>query len=380
MDNDVSCEPAATAAEPHTLRPYAMRALRSAGYGTAIGVGMAGLRDQPLTTTLAYALPIAMLCWLSIDLGRLAVARLRLLSGTKRTAELIGGWPGWQWMVAVVIVGSGIGFSGGTAIGNRLTGFNSPGLLDSTGPREALSLLLVALVPAIIITYFFYFRSQIDAKEAAILTAQRQAAEHQLKLLESQLEPHMLFNTLANLRVLIGMDPPRAQAMLDQLIAFLRSTLSASRAAQHTLGSEFSRLADYLALMQVRMGARLQTRLQLPESLAAVMIPPLLLQPLVENAIKHGLEPSVGGGRIDVVAEQEGRQLKLTVRDTGVGLATAADADSTSFGLTHVRERLATLYGDRAGLDLAAVDASVDAEGGTCATIHLPLPPSPSPT
>jgi LytS/YehU family sensor histidine kinase len=188
-------------------------------------------------------------------------------------------------------------------------------------------------------------------------------------LLQSQLEPHMLFNTLANLRVLIGIDPPRAQAMLDRLIAFLRATLSASRSTLHPLATEFERIGDYLALMGVRMGPRLQTRLSLPDELGAVGVPPLLLQPLVENSIKHGLEPQVAGGRIEVDARRDGDMLVLSVLDSGVGLGSAAPSGDSRFGLAQVRERLHTLYGSRASLELQ--DA---AGGGTRARIRLPLP------
>jgi LytS/YehU family sensor histidine kinase len=198
--------------------------------------------------------------------------------------------------------------------------------------------------------------------------ARRVAAETQLKLLESQLEPHMLFNTLANLRVLIASDPARAQAMLDRLIAFLRATLGASRSAMHPLGTEFERVGDYLALMQVRMGPRLQTQLQLPQDLRAAAVPPLLLQPLVENSIKHGLEPMVGGGLVEVTARREGGQLVLLVRDSGAGLDATASVGDGRFGLEQVRERLRTLYGERAALTLQAVP-----EGGTLAVIRLPL-------
>ncbi len=153
--------------------------------------------------------------------------------------------------------------------------------------RQGLSMMLISLIPGLAATYFFVSRGRLAAALMRAETAQRQAAENQLRLLESQLEPHMLFNTLANLRVLIGMDPPRAQAMLDQLIAFLRATLSASRSGSHPLREEFARLQDYLALMKVRMGERLQPVFELPAELAELAIPPLLLQPLVENAIKH---------------------------------------------------------------------------------------------
>jgi len=207
-------------------------------------------------------------------------------------------------------------------------------------------------VPALIITYWFYSREAIAGHEAATQVAKRQAAENQLKLLESQLEPHMLFNTLANLRVLIGIDPPRAQAMLDQLIAFLRATLSASRSASHPLEAEFARLRDYLALMELRMGERLQARFDLPAELAGLPLPPLLLQAAGREQHQTRLEPKVEGGRIEVRAARDADDLVLQVRDTGVGLNDAA-SDGTRFGLTQVRERLATLYGTRASLSLA---------------------------
>jgi sensor histidine kinase YesM len=122
--------------------------------------------------------------------------------------------------------------------------------------------------------------------------------------------------------------------------------------------------------MAVRMGPRLQVRLALPPDLATQPVPPLLLQPLVENCIQHGLEPRVEGGRIEITAARDGSRLRLTVRDTGVGLDVPG-AHGTRFGLVQVRERLKTLYGEAATLRL---EAASDAEGGTLATITLPLP------
>ena len=180
----------------------------------------------------------------------------------------------------------------------------------------------------------------------------------------------MLFNTLANLRVLIATDPPRAVAMLDRLNSYLRVTLSGSRALAHPLAAEFQRLGDYLELMSVRMGPRLAYRLELPDDLREVAVPPLLLQPLVENAIRHGLEPKVEGGEIAIGARREGRRLVIEVRDTGVGIAESngAPPPEGGFGLSQVRERLATAYGEQDGLQLAAGPA-----GGTSVTINLPL-------
>jgi hypothetical protein len=339
---------------------YLARALRSVGYGIGVGLCIAFIRPQPLASTLVYSTCISLGCWFFIEAGRYLLAS-RVGPGGERP-----GWPGWRWMTAVVIVGGCLGMLTGTFSGDLLTGGHTPMLSGSEDLRHLLGDLLFVLLPAMIITSFFNSRSLIADREAAAQAAQRQAAESRLRLLEAQLEPHMFFNTLANLHVLIGIDPPRAQAMLDQLIAFLRATLNGSRATEHPLRAEFARTRDYLALMQVRMEERLRVQFDLPESLADVPVPPLLLQPLVENAIKHGLEPSVTGGRIEVRAAREGDTLILAVRDTGVGLGQHL-AKGTSFGLQHVRERLATLYGDAASLSLEGAS-----DGGTLAVIRMP--------
>jgi sensor histidine kinase YesM len=292
-------------------------------------------------------------------------------------------------MAVCILVGSTLGYTLGTAVGDAITGFSTPGLLQN---RTAIVISLIAAVAA---TWYFIGNEKLNLARAAAETARREAAESQLMLLQSQLEPHMLFNTLANLRVLITLDPPRAQAMLDRLIGYLRATLGASRIGLHPLADEFDRLADYLALMALRMGPRLQVALDLPTDLRALPVPPLLLQPLVENCIRHGLEPKVEGGRIEVRAARRGDQLLLTVRDTGVGLdqtgdglqrdrdpdapagtssASATPAQS-HYGTQHVAARLATLYGARALFRLLPAD---DAEGGTLAEVSLPWPASAS--
>jgi Histidine kinase len=354
------------ATPPRARAPFALRGLRSLAVAAVAGLMFALVFERNVMSMLAYVLAITLGCWFFIDSGRLLAARWmhrRLPPGTPG-AE----WPGWPVMNGVLLVGTVLGTGFGSLLGDLLTGGNSASVvLDH--PRRVLALLLVSLVPGIGATLYFYHRGRLAATEARAQQAQREAAENQLRLLESQLEPHMLFNTLANLRVLIGLDPPRAQAMLDQLIAFLRATLNASRVGRHALSAEFARLADYLALMQVRMGPRLQMRLDLPDALALAPVPPLLLQPLVENAIKHGLEPKVEGGRVEVRAARDGEQLVLSVRDTGIGLGDPTGS-GTHFGLQQVRDRLATLYGDKASLQLA--DAG-DADGGVLATVRLPL-------
>jgi signal transduction histidine kinase len=344
---------------------FVRRGLATNLAGVVIGLAIGAGTVRPLRSAAQVAC-VTFFCWLFVDGGRLVVARLRHGSGSPTR-----GWPGWRWMIVVIVVGSLAGYTAGTGLVDLLTGGTTPGLLAGGG-RNTLTVLLVAGVPGIVATYFFWSRSRLAASEALVQRASREAAEHRLRLLQSQLEPHMLFNTLANLRVLIGVDPARAQAMLDALIAFLRATLAASRATSHPLAAEFARLRDYLALMQVRMGARLAVAFDLPEALAATPVPPLLLQPLVENAIRHGLEPMVAGGRIEVRAARDGATLVLQVRDTGIGLRDGGASDAgTRFGLAQVRERLATLHGTAASVVL---EPATDADGGTIATVRLPLP------
>ena len=347
---------------------FAVRGLRTLAFCVLIALMITGFNGT-FGINLIHSLCIGGCCWLAIDLGRMPLARWKHRNAPPDSPEAQSQWPGWPLMMIVIVLGTVIGFSVGNELARQLTGIASPGYFRGSW-SQALWLLMASLVPSAVITYWYYSRETIAAQAAAVQTAQRQAAEHQLKLLESQLEPHMLFNTLANLRALIGIDPPRAQLMLDQLIAFMRATLNASRASQHPLSADFARLADYLALMKLRMGERLQTQFDLPDDLAGTLVPPLLLQPLVENSIKHGLEPFVAGGRVSVSAAREAGALVLRVRDTGAGLSDVA-SDGTRFGLVQVRERLATLYGARASLVLQ--NAS-DADGGTLATIRLPLP------
>ena len=193
----------------------------------------------------------------------------------------------------------------------------------------------------------------------------------QLQLLQAQIEPHMLFNTLANLQGLISFDPDRAQLLLDQLIQYLRATLSSSRAEATTLEQEFKLMQAYLGLMAVRMGARLAYTLDLPDDLRSARLPPMLLQPLVENAIQHGLEPKIEGGHITVRASVDDDQLTLTVMDDGLGLDHPGQTKGTQLGVTNIRERLQVMHGAAASLSLDA-----NTTGGVTARLTLPYQPS----
>ena len=348
--------------------------------GLCLGIALflTALEGHGFFTKLVYSLSIGTACTLIVDGTRQAVAWVGNRMRRSRGLPPLVHNGGWAAALPGGLLALLLGPSLGMTLGDLLTGRQSPSLfqLDSTNTRVTLALSLVGTVISFVV---ISTQERLSTARAQAEAAQRQAAETQLRLLQSQLEPHMLFNTLANLRVLIGLEPVRAQAMLDRLINFLRATLNASRLAAHPLATEFERIADYLALMGVRMGPRLQVTLDLPAELRDLPVPPLLLQPLVENAIKHGLEPHVEGGRITVTARTEAQTLVLTVRDTGTGLPSAAPhnpAPGSHFGLSQVRERLATLYG---GLASLALEPAADGLGGTLVTLRMPLPRSPTP-
>ena len=368
MDTGPSFGQPAQIAPSDRWRRFALRGARVVGSAVVIATCLWALMRQPFSTTIVYSLCISLSSWLIIDLSRMTVAS-RTQRWFGKSARGDGKWPGWIWMLFIVVIGAVLGYAIGNEIGNRITGLRLPGPFNAN-LRETFALLVTALVPAVTITYFFQSREVIANQKAEVERAERLAAEQQLKLLESQLEPHMLFNTLANLRALIGVDPERAQAMLDRLIALLRASLAGSRVGAHTLAVEFDRLRDYLALMEIRMGPRLATSFALPAELADALVPPFLLQPVVENSIKHGLEPKRDGGRIDVTAEREGATLVLRVRDTGAGTSRGLASADGGFGLAHVRERLTTLYESAGSFALVPAD---DAAGGMLATVRLPF-------
>lgn len=269
-------------------------------------------------------------------------------------------WKVWAF-IAVSIV---IGFITGMLIGDWYAGWSTLDLLQFA-PEKLAGLIVMCVAISIGFITFFYQQNRLQV-------AEQQATESKLQLLQSQLEPHMLFNTLANLRVLIDLDSVRAQAMLDRIIDYLRATLGASRVTSHALSLEFDRLDDYLALMQIRMGPRLRYTLDLPDDLKATPCPALILQPMVENAVLHGLEPSAVGGEVCVTARQVDKKIILTVTDSGLGFENTQDQTSSEsnsgFGLEQLSERLETLYADQASVEITANSPS-----GTCVTITMPL-------
>lgn len=303
------------------------------------------------------------------------------------TGTLLSRWPrlrGYRPAIAHLFISAiaiPTAYVGGSSLAYTIIGEPIP-MLQSQ-PRPFLALIATGLA-AMFIVYVDAMRHRIENEAAARIEAQRLASESQLRLLRAQLEPHMLFNTLANLRSLVDVDPPLAQTMIDQFILYLRSALAASREESVTLRQEFAQLRAYLEIMALRMGSRMSFQLELPEGLQSFAIPPMLLQPLVENAIKHGIEPKIGSADITVIAQRRGEAVVITVTDSGLGLkghvleepadpaapgsvSEALKGASSGYGLLHVRDRLRAFYGPSASLELAS-----HAPQGVRATVSIP--------
>jgi hypothetical protein len=208
-------------------------------------------------------------------------------------------------------------------------------------------------------------------KRADTEQLERSVLEARMEALQAQIEPHFLFNTLASIDQLILTDPPRASRMQQSLIRYLRSAMPQMReSSRPSLGQQVDLCGAFLEIMAVRMEGRLQPVLRVPEGLKSATFPSMMLQTLVENAIKHGLEPKPEGGRLEIGAQVADGQLAVHVLDTGVGFVPKGEG---GVGLANIRERLKALYNGRAELII-----TVPPEGGTCATIKVPYEVGPA--
>ena len=239
-------------------------------------------------------------------------------------------------------------------------------------PQAALLFILASVV--IKITYKGRLQAEVKAAQATETaeseSLKRQVVEARMAAMQAQVEPHFLFNTLASIDHLIEVDPPRASTMQKNLIALLRASMPTMRESNSRgladLGREVAVVRPYLEILKVRMEERLDFELDVPDGLLSAEFPPMMIQSLVENAVKHGLEPKPEGGRLTVRAEIVHGMLQVTVADTGLGFGRAPTA-GTGVGLANIRERLQLLYGGRATLAV-----SENAPSGTRVVITVP--------
>jgi len=219
-----------------------------------------------------------------------------------------------------------------------------------------LGVALTSLLVAGILSFIYFRRDQevlsnarLELERARATQVEKQALEANLRMLQAQIEPHFLFNTLANVVSLIDPAPEKAKHMLEDFIDYLRSSLRATRSDRLTLGQEIALIESYLRVIAVRMGSRLRYQFDVPESVLALPFPPMLLQPLVENAVKHGLEPKVDGGDVHISARLDQSGLRITIADSGMG---APVAPLEGVGLSNVKQRLMSLFGEAARLEI----------------------------
>jgi LytS/YehU family sensor histidine kinase len=238
-------------------------------------------------------------------------------------------------------------------------------------PALLFQLVCIGILFGAIITYFFFSqermaqtRNQMQEERIKRLDSEKRAIETHLKLLQAQVEPHFLFNSLSTVMSLVDTDREKARRMLTDLIHYLRVSLSKTRAEKSTIAQEMEMARAYLDIHKIRMGDRLKYRFHVEDGLGEESIPPMLLQPLVENAVKHGLEPSVNGGEVAITLERDNRAIRVTVTDTGKGLEQTGDA---GFGLASIRDRLRSLYEDKGMLLLEE-----NRPRGLKATIEIP--------
>ncbi len=330
-----------------TLLNFALTS-KSPAWSTDVGWWHAG------STSLVFALCISF----AIELLFLASRRLfnaqlaRWLVGPKRYA--------YYW--GVPLLGLAVGLPVASLLTDVVhTSVEGP-TLSATPLGAAVFMLLVMMV-----FYGFFTIRGLQQR------AERQALEAQLKLLQGQIEPHFLFNTLANVVGLMETDTPRAKLMLESFVDYLRSSLGGMRQADHTLGDELDLVEAYLRVIKIRMEDRLHYTIAVPDDLRSLALPALTLQPLVENAVLHGLEPKIEGGSVRILARLDelrgGRTLVLTVDDDGLGLAPTRPAQHNGSGtaLANIRARLAQGHGDAGSLRVEPV-----APTGVRATLTLP--------
>jgi len=283
---------------------------------------------------------------------------------------LHGRFPAWAVPIAIL---------GGNVIGSRLANLalGTPDYIgmvmrDPAGLRNS---LIVPVALGILVTLFFLYFSHTQGVKEELERQRRRAAEAlqaetqaRLALLQAQIEPHFLFNTLANIHSLIKEDPEAAAVVLEQLNTYLRTSLRRTREPTSTVGEELELVEALLGIAGMRLGKRLEYSISADPQVRAAPLPPLLLQPLVENAVRHGIEPAVDGGRISVEVNRHNGDLEMIVTDTGVGLDVNAPG---GVGLANIRARLESLYGIAGKLEFYA-----NAPRGVIARLIIPSPAS----
>ena len=319
-------------------------------YNTAIGLFLTALGRYELGMNLLYSYCIGTGIYVAMRLPGVLQSRWCV-----------------EWRAGLLAIP--IGFAAGFTLATVLAGWSVAEVLAHHRDGLLMS-AATALIFGILGAWHFRDQDRIHSaqREAETERARRieqeaLATRTQLALLQAQIEPHFLFNTLSNVVGLIDTDAAAARQMLIDLTALLRTSLARTRRPVVTLGEELDLLRAYLGIMAVRMGDRLSWQIEAPPDVLAIELPPLLVQPLVENAIRHGLEPSADAGHLHIDCRREGTMLAIEVSDDGAGCA----AIDEGTGLANVRQRLAGTFGTDGRLALTTRPG-----GGLTARLTLP--------
>jgi hypothetical protein len=321
-------------------------------YNTAVGLYLTAVTSYSLSTNLVYTQFIGFAIYAAMRGSCLLLDQPR---------------PGWGNAALSIPLGGFAGF----ALATWVKDLTLAEVLQAY-PDVALITTATVLIFGILAVWHFHdeacmLDAQAEARAERLRRSEQEAltTRTELALLQAQIEPHFLFNTLSNIVGLIDTEPTAARRMLIDLTALLRTSLARTRRADVTLGEEIDLLRAYLGIMAVRMGSRLRWQIDADAPTLAARLPPLLVQPLVENAVRHGIEPAPAGGDLTIRCRRDGDALVIEVNNSGRAFA---PGPHEGIGLANVRERLRTCYGNRANLDLEAHSA-----GGLNARIRLPF-------
>lgn len=334
-----------------------------------------------LKLSILFSLFGVALYWWNPKSGLIVALLLAQLFGWMIFGALIGVWFNYRQLGARPTIMS-LGFAIGICFG-MLVGFSAMSWLYGRDPMQeflekgeilfkAIAICGLAYVALVGIVAIWRNKAYETITVQLALDAEReknarQESESQLRMLRAQIEPHFLFNTLGAVQTLAEQGEQgaaKAAQLTANLIVFLRACMHEIRAERLSLREEFAMVRSYLEVMKVRMGQRLEFSLDLPDALASVKLPSMMLLSLAENAIKHGLEPAVTGGAVHISAHREGNLVRLCVLDTGVGLS---EQPGTGIGLQNVRERLQLAFGAQSALNISELE-----HGGVMAEIVFP--------
>ena len=243
------------------------------------------------------------------------------------------------------------------------------------GISGMLPVLLMGLLFSGMCYFYFHSREKEAIAQRELESIKREKAEQeralllsQLKQMQSQIEPHFLFNTLANISALMSQDVDKAKQMLDQLTALLRATLKISREEHTTIENEIALIEAYLSIQKIRLDGRLSYKIEVEDGLGTTELPPMMLQPLVENAIVHGIEPKREGGEVSLLIKREQQNLQIEVRDNGVGLNHVSGHMGSGVGLSNLKQRVEALFAGQGEISI-----SESAQGGVCVRLTWPM-------